>query len=395
MKKISVAMMVVLFFSAWDLRSQDIADAEVYLLTCGPGMETYSVYGHSALRIVFPGQKRDLVYNWGVFDFSTRNFTWKFAKGRLEYMLGVYPYETFLKEYESEQRWVVSQKINLDDEEKSELFVLINENLKPENIKYRYDFFYDNCSTRIRDLLEKAAGKNLLYPEEESRKSLPTFRESAGEFQKSFRWLKFGIDLLLGSPSDKKATFRDRMFLPLYLRSGLSELQIRRSNKMIPLLRNPETILNFQQPAPKEKLFVSPIFIFSLVLIACIILSGSIKGKSSNRIIDIIIYSVFSVLAIMMIFFNFFTDHAQLRWNFNIVWLNPFVIVCLICLVANKKCVKWFRITFWTSAIFLALMVVLPQHFDNAIVPLVAILLLRSSMRAGFSWNPLTLPDLT
>jgi hypothetical protein len=377
------------------LQSQEMPQAEIYLITCGPGTETYSMYGHSALRIVIPEKKSDLVYNWGVFDFGTPNFVWKFAKGRLNYSLGVYSYESFLREYFQDQRWVVSQKFNIESADIEKLFVLLAENLKPENITYRYDFFYDDCSTRIRDLIEKTLGDDLLYPPEKPAKELTTFRALTGEYENRHPWTKLGIDLIMGSPGDKKASFRDRMFLPVDLKNGLSELLIRRNGKMIPLLRDPEIVLDFAPPALKEKLSTSPLFVFSLLLIFAIMLTGLMRGKTVNNVIDIFIFSIFSVLALLMIFFNFFTDHQQMKWNLNIVWLNPFIIVCLASLVLKRNWHIWFRTVFFLAAVFLLLLVILPQHINNAYIPLIIILILRSSVRACFTWNPLTLPYLT
>jgi hypothetical protein len=112
-------------------------------------------------------------------------------------------------------------------------------------------------------------------------------------------------------------------------------------------------------------------------------------------ILDIFLFSVFSILAVMMIFFNFFTDHQQMRWNLNIIWLSPFIIVCLASLLLNKDWQGWFGLVFFMTAGFLALSSILPQQINKAFVPLALILILRSSIRAGFSWNPLTLPYLT
>jgi len=375
--------------------SQEPPKAAIYLLTCGPGTEIYSVYGHSALRIVIPEKGTDLVYNWGVFDFDTPHFGWKFAKGRLDYMLGVSTYNGFLKDYFQEQRWVISQKLNVEAEETEKLFSLIADNLKPENIKYRYDFLYDNCSTRIRDLIEKAVGENLIYPPERPAKELKSFRFLTGECEKGYPWNKLGIDLLMGSPTDKKASFRDRMFLPIDLKNGLSELVIRRNGKMIPLLTDPVTVVDFESPVLKEKLFTAPAFIFSAILILLIIFTGLVRKKTSNTILDIVIFLVFSILAILMIFFNFFSEHNQLKWNLNIIWLNPFILVCLVCLLSGRNGMNWFRLVFFLSALFLALLIVLPQHINNGFVPVIFILILRSSVRAGFRWNPLTLPYLT
>lgn len=369
--------------------SQSPADTIVYLLTCGAGTETYSIYGHSALRVVIPEKKIDTVYNWGVFDFNAPNFAWKFAKGRLDYELGGESLQRFLGFYFFEQRYVHSQKINLEISETRKLITLINENLKPENIKYRYDFFYDDCSTRIRDLLEKSIGEKLLYPPVKTGK-LPTFRELVGKYQNPFPWLNFGIDLIMGSTSDKKASFRESMFLPLDMKEGLSEAVINRNGKMTPLLQNPEVILDFEPPVVKQNFFISPVFVFTLLFIIVMILPAVFKSRKANTLIDIFIFLVFSVLAVLMIFFNFFTDHQQMRWNLNIIWLNPFILACLIALLLKKAGSVWFRIVFFISVSFLVLQLVLPQAFNFAIFPLVLILLVRSSLRAGFDWNPLS-----
>jgi hypothetical protein len=342
------------------------------------------------LRVVVPEKNSDMIYNWGVFDFATPNFAWKFAKGRLDYLLDVEPFQQFLQSYVYEKRYVISQKINLEPDEVAKLLGLIDENLKPENINYRYDFFYDDCSTRIRDILEKSIGKKLLYPPAE-KGNVPTFRQMVGKYQKPFPWLNFGIDLIMGSPGDKKAYFRDRMFLPLDMQTGLSESVINREGKMIPLLRNPDIILNYDPPVVRQIFLTTPVFIFTFLLIVLIIFSGLIRQKNINKAADIVIYSAFSVLAILMIFFNFFTDHQQMKLNLNILWLNPFILFCLTVMLLNKPGIIWFRILFITSAVFLALHMILPQEFNIAFLPLAIILLIRSSVRAGFDWNPIKL----
>lgn len=389
MKKTILAISIMLLNGSLYLFSQQIPETKVFLLTCSPGTATYSIYGHSALRIINPEQNSDLVYNWGVFDFSTPNFVWKFAKGRLMYQLGVDTYDKFLQIYFFEQRWVQSQRINLDNDEINRLYELIKENLKPENVKYHYDFFYDNCSTRIRDILEKSVGVKLLYPPEE-RKGIPTFRDKIGEYQMPYPWLKLGVDLLVGTPGDKKASFRERMFLPIDMQTGLSDAVISRDGKMIPLLQNPETVLESDPPEKKQIFYTSPIFIFSLLLIGIILFSALYRNKKANKILDIVVFSVFSVLALLMIFFNFFSDHPQLKWNLNIVWLNPFVILCLASVAFNRDWQVWFRIVFFMALLLTVILMIFPGAFNNAFIPLILILLLRSAARAGFTWNPLS-----
>ena len=390
MKKLLLTISFFYLVCLPEVFSQIKADTVVYLITCGPGIETYSIYGHSAIRIVIPEKNSDIVFNWGVFEFDTPNFAWKFAKGRLNYMLGADSMQSFLREYVYEQRFVYSQKINFSPDEMASFVALINENYKPENRNYRYDFFYDDCSTRIRDLLEKAIGAKLLYPPPE-RGKLPTFRQMVGKYQNPKPWLNFGIDLIMGSPGEKKATFRDRMFLPIDMQSELSQTVINRSGKMIPLLQNPEKILDFEPKTIQPFFLTTPVFVFTLLLILIIILSAIVKSRKLINAGDIVIFSVFSVLAILMVFFNFFTDHQQMKWNLNILWLNPFLLIALFMLITRKEGTLWFRIVFYISAVFLLLEILLPQSFNIAVQPLILIILVRSSVRSGFEWNPLTL----
>jgi hypothetical protein len=390
MKRIILINLLFILISFNNASSQAPVDTVACLLTCGPGTETYSIYGHSALRIVIPEKHQDSVYNWGVFDFETPNFAWKFAKGRLDYLLAAQSLNSFLGVYLFEQRYVYSQTINLDSKEVRKLVDLINENLKPENRKYRYDFFYDDCSTRIRDLLEKAIGEKLKYPPSETGK-IPTFRDMVARYQNPFPWLRFGVDLIMGSTADKKAVFRDRMFLPIDLKNGLSEALVNRSGKMIPLLQNPVVLVDFRTPVVKQNFFTAPPFVFTSIITLILILASLIKTRKIIRIIDIVIYSVFSILSVLMIFFNFFTDHLQMKWNLNIIWLNPFIMFCLAMLILNKPGTIWFRIVFILSAGFLILQFVLPQDFNFAFSLLTIILLVRSSVRCDYEWNPLTL----
>jgi len=392
MKKFLFVLSALFLTISTSLYSAGEGVPDVYLLTCGPGTETYSRWGHSALRIVDHTAGTDRVYNWGVFNFSTPAFAWKFARGRLEYMLGVTTYERFIQEYFMEGRWVQSQKINLEPPEIIKMLELIDENLKPENIKYRYDFFYDDCSTRIRDLLEKSTGNAMVYPPDLDGDP-PTFRFMVNKYLQKAPWLEAGIDLLMGIPGNKKASVRDRMFLPVDMQQGLSDIVINRGGKMIPLLTNPDTVLESSGKSEKSKFFTSPIVIFSLLLILIIIASALFRTKKPNRIFDTLIFSVFSVLALMMLFFNFFTDHQQMKMNPNIIWLSPFIILCLISVLFNRRWYMWFRIVFVLNVMWFFVLLIFPHSSNGAFLPVLLILAVRSSVRAEFKWNPLSVEE--
>jgi hypothetical protein len=393
MKKIALIILLTIAAGFIRLYPQDYPGIQAFLITCEPGTETYSIYGHSALRIINESTREDIVYNWGVFDFATRNFAWKFAKGRLDYLLDTNTLRTFLGEYFYEKRSVFEQRINLEPEEANKLLSLIAENLKPENKAYRYDFFYDDCSTRIRDLLEKSLGSNLLYPPEEI-KDQPTFREKVGKYQAPYPWLKLGIDLIMGRPGEKKTTLRDRMFLPIDLQEGLSQAVVNRSGRMVPLLQNPEVLLHFDPPVIKSRFYTTPVFLFTLFLVIVVLLLALNRKKKFNLALDILLFTAFSALALLMIFFNFFTDHVQMRWNLNVIWLSPFVLVCLVSLILNKKWETWFRVVFFLCFISFIIQLFFPRGYNAAFLPVILILMVRSAARAGFSWNPLSLDSI-
>ncbi len=231
MRKI-VLLAFLLLLAGSSIKAQVDDETEVYFITCMPGDAAYSVYGHSAIRIVIPSIRYDQVFNWGVFDFSTPGFAFKFAMGKLNYMLGVSTYNRFLQEYMMEQRTVYSQKINLDPQAKKVLFELVTENLQPENRFYLYDFFYDNCATRVRDIIEASVGGALIYPEKyKTKKEMRSFRELIDIYQSKMPWVDLGADMLLGMPADKKAGFREEMFLPMEMMVNLSEADVWKREK--------------------------------------------------------------------------------------------------------------------------------------------------------------------
>ncbi len=383
--KLRNLLFFILMFLPSALKAQ-ASDTTLYLITCGPGTEVYSIYGHSALLVSING--KDTVYNWGVFDFDAPNFAWNFAKGKLDYMLGNESLKSFLRSYFFEERYVISQKINLEQQEKRVILDLVNENLRPENVKYRYDFFYDDCSTRIRDLLEKALGNSLRYPEETDE--MPTFRELIGEYQQFYPWQQFGIDLLIGSNAEKEADIRDKMFLPDYLMSGLSASEVVRNGESQPLLGKAEILLDFVPPAVSRNFFTSPFFILSLILIVIIYMSLKFRTKMQNNILDYFLFFIFAILSAMMIFFNFFTEHEQLESNFNILWLNPIILAFFISILIGKGEKLWSKMVFFTTLLFLLVHLFLPQDFNIGNYPLILIILVRTMARSDFKWSPVS-----
>ncbi|MDR2886878.1 MAG: DUF4105 domain-containing protein [Bacteroidales bacterium] len=391
MKKIFLIITFALLAFIRSVYAQNSSDTVAYLITCNPGTEVYSIYGHSALRIVDNFSGTDMVYNWGVFDFGTPNFAWKFACGRLDYMLESTTMERFLQTYHYEERGVMQQKINLTPGSIRRLVELVNENMKPENVKYRYDFFNDNCATRIRDILEKSSGGTIHYPPDFDA-DMRTFRDLLDDCQKPYPWLRTAINIALGLPANKKATFSQSMFLPLELQERLSQSVINIDGRMVPLLQNPSTIVDYAMPAVKSSRLLVPETALTLLLIVLVAIIPFIRKKTVVKSVDIFIFFAFSIFAALMLFFNFFTGLEQTKMNIHILWLNPFIIPCLVSLLVNRAGVIWFRLVFFTSVLSLAVSVVL-MHSISAIIPACLILAFRSSARSAFSWNPFTVND--
>lgn len=382
--KLKYALVLILALSTCSLSfARQNGETEVYLLTILPGKEVYSIYGHSAVRIVIPGSDYDRVFNWGVFDFNTSNFGYKFARGRLNYMLVAYSYRNFIEQYRYEQRTVISQRILLEPGEINELIRLVNENLKPENVSYLYDFFYDNCATRIRDLLIKSVEGNISLSVAK-KKERPTFRELIDNYQKPYHWLDTGIDLLLGLPADKKASAFDQMFLPDYLMANMSDALVTRGGESTDLLSEPETVLDFDDGPVERNRITSPLFVLWILLAAILTLSlSNIKMKWIRRI-DIVIFSFYSLLSIVILFMMFLTDHNATQWNLNVLWLSPAVPVTLVFIILKIKKMLWYRVHLAITTLFLITSPLMPQSFNRYFVPLVLILVVRLFFLSAF-----------
>ena len=368
---------IVLLLSA-TAKPQD--STEVYLLTCSPGTESYSMYGHSAVRVVDRSSNLVIVYNWGVFDFSTPDFNYKFARGRLNYMLAISSYERFILEYFNEERSVFSQKVNLSADDIDELKLFLGNNMLEENRYYLYDFFMDNCATRIRDIFETIFDDRLIYPEQPETVQ-PTFRDRLDEYRADMVWLDMGMDLLLGSLSDRECGFRESMFLPDYLMSNLAQAQILVDGNLEPLLFEPETIFEFSLPKRESRIFMQPWFQISILALLIIFFSFRIKQKISQNIFDILFFTAMFVLSFLMIFTNYLTEHAAMGNNFNMVWLNPLLLITPF-LVLSKRPFDWlWRTHIVLSVIFMTLIIFIPQSINPGYIPVIVILITRSYYR--------------
>ena len=217
MKKSIVTAFLLSIISIFSLSAQiQLSDsAKISLMSVSPWPGAiYSVYGHTVLTVADDSTGVDAVFNYGYFDSSQPGFMYRFIRGETDYVLGVTSFDHFMLENQMKGVEVISQELNLSQEQKQQLWEDLYINALPENQRYRYNYFYDNCATRPRDMVEKVIKRPIIYPLTNSNQ---TFRDLVHECVGEFSWMEFGIDLLIGSDADYFITDREKMYLPVYL----------------------------------------------------------------------------------------------------------------------------------------------------------------------------------
>ncbi|WP_226389546.1 lipoprotein N-acyltransferase Lnb domain-containing protein [Penaeicola halotolerans] len=375
MRSLILSILILVFCQ--QVQAQQLSDqAKVSLLTCDPGSALYSAFGHSALRVHDPVMGLDLVFNYGTFDFNAPGFYVNFVRGKLNYFLAVNNYENFYRAYYREQRSMREQVLNLSEDQKQEVFDFLMINAQEENRYYQYDFFFDNCATRIRDVLQTVLGDRLKIPVQESDK---TFRNLIDEYLGNMPWADFGIDLALGSVIDEVATSEEAMFLPDYMESGFAEASIVGDGPTRPLVASQEVIFDFE-PVNESSLLVSPRIFWILLLIGVVLSYVSFKRNRIFRGFDIAWTLAYGLLGLLVAFLWFGTDHQATAGNWNILWAMPTHLLLAVALIRNKPLA-------WLSKYLLGAIIIVDaallvwvfgvQSYHAVALPLIVLALLR------------------
>jgi len=357
------------------ISAQFSEDAQISVLTCGSGSELYEAFGHTAIRVCDTAQHIDIVYNYGIFDFNTDYFYLKFAQGKLLYLLDRTSFEWFLREYTYYGREVYEQILNFSPQEKQTFFQLIEENYKPENRYYQYDFFQDNCATRVRDIVSNSL-VNRKFPQITFTKTEQSFRELFLPYTQHFLWWRLGIDIALGSAADKKASMWDCMYLPDDLMNQLDTTLL--SPTSVPLIESKRMILG-QSKIQHEPSLISPDWVFWILFLVIVLLSFTEwKKKKYFKWIDIILFICVGIVSFLVFDLWFVSDHSATKGNWNILWANPLFFYLLFRLRKTQYLVLW---TLTTCLLFFLLgFCFLPQHFNTAFIPINLMLIVRVLM---------------
>lgn len=365
---ILAALMISMILPQRSTAQVETSDMQVSLLTCTPGPDLYSLFGHSAIRIngKVNGRKIDWVYNYGTFQFDDQ-FYYKFAKGRLDYMLSRSDFGDFQYEYIYTGRGISEQLIYLDDQTEYKLLELLEDNYRPEKRTYRYHFFYDNCSTRIRDIINMATGNKIEFTYVPAGEF--TFRQSIQKYLDYQPWSDFGIDLALGMPCDKVMGRTEDMFLPDSLMNQFNYATLNDA----PLCSQPEEILPADFELVPAGIF-TPVVVFIIFLIVHVLIGFLFfRRKKIFQITDRLLLLVTGLLGLLIVFLWFFTDHTTTVWNLNLLWANPINIIAAFAMHpgTNGFLRKYFRVYFMLLVLILAGWFFIPQEFNIAILPLI------------------------
>lgn len=330
---------LLLLFTTVSAKAQFVAlseASEISILTIGPGAELYDKFGHSAFRINDPATGQDVVFNYGVYDFDTPNFYLKFAQGKLLYQLGVSYYESFYNSYVAQNRWIKEQTLNLSQAEKQAVSDFLWNNAKPENKKYKYDFFFDNCATKIRDVTQEVLGNKLEFKDDHITETY-TFRELIQQNLKANSWGSLGIDIALGAVIDRKAKPIEYQFLPEYVYEGAANAVINRNGTSESLVKQ-TTVLFENTPTPAENnFFLSPLFILGILgLLIVFVTYRDYKRNVRSRFLDTFLFFFTGLIGIFLLLLWFATDHTATANNYNLLWAFP-ISIFLIVAIAKKR----------------------------------------------------------
>jgi hypothetical protein len=356
---------------------------EISLLTCSPGDQLYSSFGHSAIRVrqVSP-EGQDLVFNYGTFDFRAPNFYGKFVMGQLDdYYLSVTSYSEFIQEYDYFQRDVREQVLDLRGEQQDFLIQHLMVESDPSRRFYSYEFFFNNCATKIRDAFETALGDDLVW-DDSIKIEEKSFRTLIDEYVYPLPWADFGIDLALGSVIDRVATDREEQFLPDYMEEAFAKARLVGDGPSRPLVKESRVILEY--PKAESTLdFLNP---YSTMWALAIFFTGvTYFGHKKRKLFigfDIGLFSILGLLGVLLTFLWFFTDHAATKWNWNLLWAFPGHLA-LVWGLWKKDTGTWLR-KYLLFALILADAAVVFwilgwQSFHPSLIPLLLVIILRTN----------------
>ncbi|QZE14293.1 DUF4105 domain-containing protein [Halosquirtibacter laminarini] len=317
---------IALFFSICSsLKANNGTSRNFYLITCEPGDEIYSLFGHSALRYQDESNRIDVVFNYGLFDFNAPNFVWNFVLGKTDYLLGYTNYNTFINSYKREGREVYQDTLNLTNSEKVVLFNSIRDNLKPQNRLYRYNYLRNNCSTKLEDQITTACNGAITW-EKRGQSSL-SFRALLDQYMDYNSWDAIGIYIALGAKCDQVATWNETMFLPEYLQAGIKNSQKKNQEK---ITKGETKVLLKSNKLDNNKGWQAINNIYVLLFIVLLITIYRKRKKAIFNFVSRVLWLVNAIASVILLFLGIVSVHPLTGYNMNLLVFSPLAFIPLI-----------------------------------------------------------------
>ena len=320
MRKLILSILLIISCCSWATPRQLSDSAQIYLLTCTPGNQVWSKYGHTGIRVMDNTQKLDIVFNYGIFDLTSDDFYIKFVHGETYYQLGIESYRYFDNFYRHIGRITYWQELNLTLPQKQQIFDALLLNYKPENRYYLYNFVFDNCATRPYYLIKNALQDSIISSYQGYQGT--TFRQAITHYTGHNSWVDFGINLIFGSEADEAMTNEQRLFLPEELMNYMAQAHLSDGTPLVKdqhIAAFPDAIVPWYTNCW-----------LGLALFALLMLALSLYDKQRGHLswgVDAALGIVYLLLVALVIFLTCFSCHPLVGFNWRLIVL-PFIHIC-------------------------------------------------------------------
>ena len=380
LKKILFIIISVLILDSYaqEKNTANISQYDISILTIGPGNSLSDAFGHSGIRVIDKQNNFDIVFNYGVYDYNAPNFYSNFVKGRPIYSLGLNNYEDFYNNYVKQSRQIIEQKINLSEYQKKLLVNKLITNSREANRSYQYNYFEDNCSTKIADIFNEILEKEIENENYDlDATTLNSYRKLVYKHISPNSWGALGIDICLGAVIDRNISLKDELFLPYNLKSyfdNLGSLNIKDGNLV-------ETNVIYGEYSDYTENSFSPVYVILILsLIIILITFFDYIRRSKTAILDVILLLITGLIGLLLIYLWFFSNHIASGWNYNLLWAMPFNLVLVYGLLKKNKS-KWILSYLKFSILMLLLLslhwVIGVQVFNISLISLILALIIR------------------
>lgn len=378
MQKTLLFLLLAFYFQITNAQPSKLSDeTKISVLTISPGSSLNDAFGHNAFRIKDSKNNLDVTFDYGRFDFDAPNFYLNFARGKLNYAIGSTDFYNFLRFYIYQNRTVKEQVLNLSQNEKQLLYNFLLENNKPENQYYLYDFFFDNCATKIKDVANTNLNNTINFKQPKDFESR-TFRALIHEYVNRNSWGSLGIDIALGSVIDTKATPEEHMFLPDYIYNFFEVATLKNDE---PLVVSNKVLFSKKETAQSTSFLTSPLFVFGVLgLLIIFITFRDYKNQKQSRWLDIFLFTITGLIGVLVLLLWFATDHTATQHNYNLLWacaLNLIVIGQLFKLKPSKWFIKYIKFLIILLCLLTLHWIIGVQVFAIGLIPFLIALFIR------------------